>query len=145
MADPEEQIEGLCYAKTALSNTDFFDTDIEQAESNLELLSGMIGNCIMMNATADLTKDEYQRQYKGLIWQYESKKVEYDALLSEKKSREDLNVVFSRILFQLTELEEIPAEFKEFLWHALVDHMTVYSVEHIVFTFIDGPEITTML
>ena len=145
MADPEERIEGLRYAKAALSNTDFLDADIEQVESDLELLSGMIRNCIMMNATASLTEDEYQRQYTELSRQYESKKAEYDALLAEKESREALDIVFSGILFQLTELEEIPVEFKESLWHTLVDHVTVYNDERIVFTFRDGTEIVTML
>ena len=46
MADPEERIEGLRYAKKALSDADFIDADIEQTERDLELLSGMIRNCI---------------------------------------------------------------------------------------------------
>ena len=56
-----------------------------------------------------------------------------------------MDIVFSGILFQLTELEEIPVEFKESLWHTLVDHVTVYNDERIVFTFRDGTEIVTML
>ena len=39
----------------------------------------------------------------------------------------------------------IPMEFNETLWHTLVDHVTVYSDERIVFTFTDGAEIVTML
>lgn len=145
MADPEERIEGLRCAKKALSDTDFIDTDIEQTERDLELLSGMIRNCIMMNATAALTEAEYQHQYTELTRQYESKKAEHTALLAQKESMESLDVVFSGILFQLTELQEIPAEFNESLWNTLVDHVTVYSDERIVFTFKDGAEIVTML
>lgn len=145
MADPEERIEGLRYAKATLSSTDFLDADIEQSECDLELLSGMIRNCIMMNASAALTETEYQQQYAELTRQYESKKAEYDALLAEKESREALSIAFSGILFQLTELTEIPAEFNEPLWHTLVDRVTVYNDERIVFTFKDGTEIETML
>ena len=145
MADPEERIEGLRYAKATLSSTDFLDADIEQSECDLELLSGMIRNCIMMNASAALTETEYQQQYAELTRQYESKKAEYDALLAEKESREALSIAFSGILFQLTELAEIPAEFNEPLWHTLVDRVTVYNDERIVFTFKDGTEIKTML
>ena len=145
MADPEERIEGLRYAKKALSDADFIDADIEQTERDLELLSGMIRNCIMMNATATLTEAEYQQQYAELTRQYESKKAEHSELLAQKKSMESLDVVFSGILFQLTELQDIPAEFNESLWNTLVDHVTVYSDERIVFTFKDGAEIITML
>ena len=58
---------------------------------------------------------------------------------------ESLDIVFSGILFQLTELQNIPAEFNESLWNTLVDHVTVYSDERVVFTFKDGAEIVTML
>lgn len=145
MADPEERIEGLRYAKKAMTDTDFIDSDIDQTERDLELLSGMIRNCITMNATAALTETEYRQQYEELARQYETKKAEYDTLLAEKDSREALDIVFSGILFQLTELQELPAEFRESLWHTLVDHVTVYSDERIVFTFKDGTEIVTML
>ena len=36
-------------------------------------------------------------------------------------------------------------EFNETLWYALVDRVTVYNDEQIVFTFTDGTEIVTML
>lgn len=145
MADPEERIEGLRYAKKAMTDTDFIDADIDQAEKDLELISGLIRNCISMNATAALTETEYRQQYAELTQQYETKKAEYDALLAEKDSREALDVVFSGILFQLTELQELPAEFKDSLWHTLVDHVTVYNDERIAFTFKDETEIVTML
>jgi len=55
------------------------------------------------------------------------------------------SIIFSGILFELGEVDEIPAEFKESLWHTLVDHVTVYADERIVFCFKDGTEVTTML
>ena len=63
MADPEERIEVLRSVKRTMSCTDFIDADIEEAEANLELLSGMIRNCVMMNASDSLTEQEYQAQY----------------------------------------------------------------------------------
>lgn len=65
MADPEERIEGLRAVHRTMSCTDFIDADIEEKEAELELLSGMIRNCVMMNASASLTEQEYQAQYAG--------------------------------------------------------------------------------
>lgn len=59
MADPEDRIEGLRTVQHTISCTDFIDADIEEKETELELLSGMIRNCIMMNASASLTEQEY--------------------------------------------------------------------------------------
>ena len=54
-------------------------------------------------------------------------------------------MVFSGILFRLTELEEIPIDFDEALWNTLIDHVTIHADERIVFTFMDGTEIVSRL
>ena len=99
----------------------------------------------MMNASATLTEEAYRQQYSDLTQQYEEKKAEYESLLERKKAMEATAVVFSGILFRLTELEEIPIDFDEALWNTLVDHVTVYADERIVFSFMDGTEITEMV
>lgn len=144
-ADPEERLEGLRYVMRAMTVTDFIDADIGQAEQDLQLLSGMIRSCIMMNASAAMTEQEYRQQHTELTRQYEAKKAEYDALLEERKKMDETSIIFSGILFALGELDDIPADFKESLWHTLVDHATVYADERIIFSFKDGTEITTML
>ena len=48
----------------------------------------------------------------------------------------------------LTELEEPPAppiEFNEKLWHAVVDRVTVYNDDRLVYSLKDGSEITVTL
>ena len=49
------------------------------------------------------------------------------------------------MLFELTELEAPPIEFDEKLWHAVVDHVTVYNDDRLVFSLKDGTEITVDL
>lgn len=48
-------------------------------------------------------------------------------------------------MFELRELDMLPIEFDERLWHSLVDHVTVYNDERLVFHFKDGSEITEQL
>ena len=94
-----------------MTDTDFIDTDIEKAEHDLERLSGMVRSCIMLNASATLTEEAYTQQYTDLTRRYEEKKAEYESLLDRKKAMEATAVVFSGILFRLTELDEIPTDF----------------------------------
>ena len=47
--------------------------------------------------------------------------------------------------FELTELEAPPIEFDEKLWHAVVDHVTVYNDDRLVYSLKDGTEITVEL
>ena len=48
-------------------------------------------------------------------------------------------------MFELRELEELPIVFDEKLWHELVDHVTMYADERLVFRFKDGSEISEQL
>ena len=45
------------------------------------------------------------------------------------------------MLTELEELEAPPVEFDEKLWHAVVDHVTVYNDDRLVFSLKDGTEI----
>ena len=42
-------------------------------------------------------------------------------------------------------MQELPIEFEEHLWFALIDRVTVYRDERIVFRFKTGQEITEQL
>ena len=145
MDDPEDRLEGLQYVQRTMTDTTFIDADLEEAGQKMELLSGMIRNCIMLNASATVTEREYLQQYEELTRQYEDLKVKYEALQDRRKQMNETAIIFGGMLFELRELDEISVTFKESLWHTLVDHATVYADERIVFHFKDGPEITTML
>ena len=145
MIDPEDRLEGLEYVQRTMTDTTFIDADLEDAEQKLGLLSGMIRNCIMMNASATVTEREYRQQYEELTRQYEEQKERYEALQDRRKQMNETAIIFGGMLFELWELDEIPVTFKESLWYTLVDHATVYADERIVFQFKDGTEVTTML
>ena len=145
MDDPEERLEGLRYIQKAMTDTTFIDADLEETEQKLDLLSGMIRNCIMMNASATVSEREYLQQYAELTRQYEEQKERYEALQVRRKQMNETAIIFGGMLFELWELEDVPVTFKESLWRTLVDHATVYTDERIVFHFKDGTEITAML
>ena len=128
-----------------MTDTTFIDADLEETEQKLDLLSGMIRNCIMMNASATVGEREYQQQYAELTRQYEEQKERYEALQNRRKQMNETAIIFGGMLFELWELDEIPVTFKESLWHTLVDHAAVYADERIVFHFKDGTEVTTMV
>ncbi len=55
------------------------------------------------------------------------------------------SVAISGILTELAELEVPPIEFDEKLWHAVVDKVTVYNDDRLVYSLKEGSEITVML
>ena len=64
---------------------------------------------------------------------------------AERKKRDAESVAIGGMLFELTELEASPIEFDEKLWHAVVDHVTVYNDDRLVYSLKDGTEITIEL
>ena len=55
------------------------------------------------------------------------------------------SVSIGGMLTKLEELEAPPIEFDEKLWHAVVDHVTVYNDDRLVYSLKDGTEITIEL
>jgi hypothetical protein len=49
------------------------------------------------------------------------------------------------MLTEHTELEAPPIKFDEKLWHAVVDRVTVYDDNRLIYSLKDGSEITVML
>ena len=55
------------------------------------------------------------------------------------------SVSIGGMLSELEELETPPIEFDEKLWHAVVDRVTVYNDDRLVYSLKDGSEITVMI
>ena len=66
-------------------------------------------------------------------------------LTAERKKRDAESVAIGGMLFELTESPAPPIEFDEKLWHAVVDHVTVYNDDRLVYSLKDGSEITVRL
>lgn len=145
LSNRDAVIEDLQYVKRSMCDTDFIDSDIEKAEHEMEILSGMIHQCIMQNASAEVTEEEYHKNYADLTERYEKQKDHLNELLGIRQSMEETALTLSGMLFELAELDDLPIEFNETLWNATIDHVTVHDDERIVFTIKDGTEITTML
>ena len=101
MDDPDERLEGLQYVQRTMTDTTFIDADLEETEQKLDLLSGMIRNCIMLNASATVTEREYRQQYEELTQQYENLKAKYEELQDRRKQMNETAIIFGGMLFEL--------------------------------------------
>lgn len=48
-------------------------------------------------------------------------------------------------MFEISELDDLPIEFDENLWNSVIDMVTVYEDERLVFKFKNGAEIEEQL
>ena len=89
--------------------------------------------------------DKYRRRYNDLTDRFRAEEEKLKRLTAERKKRDTESVAIGGMLFELTELEAPPIEFDEKLWHAVVDHVTIYHDDRLVFSLKDGTEITVEL
>ena len=99
----------------------------------------------MLNASATVSEKEYRRRYNDLTDCFRAEEEKLKRLTAERKKRDAESVAIGGMLFELTELEAPPIEFDEKLWHAVVDHVTVYNNDRLVYSLKDGTEITIEL
>ena len=94
----------------------------------MDILTEMIRQTVMQGASTTVSEEEKLKR-----------------LTAERKKRDAESVAIGGMLFEPTELEAPPIEFEEKLWHAVVDKVTVYHDDRLVYSLRDGTEITIEL
>ena len=91
------------------------------------------------------TEDEYRRRYNDLTDRFRTEEEKHKRLTERRKRMVAESIAIGGMLSELTELEAPPIEFDEKLWHAVVERVTVYNDDRLVYSLKDGTEITLML
>ena len=120
-------------------------TECEELIREMDVVAGLIRSCIEENASQAVDQANYIERYNGYVDRYESLKARYTRLQVKREERDAEALRIGGFMFELQELGELPIAFDEKLWHGLIDHVTVYHDERLVFHFKDGSEITEQL
>ena len=116
------------YVQKTLTDTDFIDEDIADSEREMDLLTEMIRQTVMQNASATVTEDEYRCRYNDLTDRFRTEEEKHKRLTERRKRMVAESIAIGGMLSELIELEAPPIEFDEKLWHAVVDRVTVYTI-----------------
>ena len=119
---------------------DALERELAEVETELNVVSGLIDNCIHENARIALNQTAYQEQIAVLearLNQAEAKKADVIAEITRRQARRqeiDQHFQYLRKLDLLT-------EFRDDDWLAMVDYMTVHRKDEVWVTFKDGSKI----
>ena len=144
-ADRKPILDTLRYVQKTLTDTDFIDEEIAECEKEMDFLTDLIKQTIMLNASATVSEEEYRRRYNDLTERFKAEEEKHNRLDIERNRMKAESAAIGGMLSKLTELEELPIKFDEKLWYATVDHITVYNDERLVYTLRDGSEVTVRL
>ena len=141
----EEKDELLANAelmRKTLCSTEKLQQEVDGYQQEMAVLVDMTQNLVSENARVAVDQTEYTEKYNSLVDRYEATKAKYDtaqAAIEAKRSQDELMQAFIKTVRELDGFRE---NFDEGLWSALVDFVTVYEKKKLVFTFLDGVEIT---
>jgi hypothetical protein len=86
-------------------------------------------------------KDDFDKRHEELAQMYESKKAIYDKLMQKKNDRLNKIKQLRQIIIQLTETDTPVDTFDENLWRTMIEKVTVFHDNKMIFQFLDGTEI----
>ena len=127
--------------KGRLFNTAELETEQSRLQEELNVVAGLIQQCVDENAHVALDQTEYQARYDGLAERFDRTKARLDEMgsaITEKQAKKEQIEMF---LAELERQDGVATEFDENLWYSLIDFVTVFNKEDVRFTFKDGTEI----
>ena len=131
--------------KHDLENCTEVNAKITETAHEMEVIAGLIQKAIEDNAVHAQDQEEYNRRYNELADHYEKLKTKLETLEQERDDREYKSNVLSGFLFEMTEFKYLDAEFTDARCIAMLDHVTIYANGRMIYSFLNGSDITVML
>ena len=128
-----------------LTDTTSVDAELDAVRQEIEIIAGLVRTCVTENASQAVNQIVFQNRYNSYVERYEKLRERCVQLQANLEEWEMKSIRISGFLFTLREHEELPIEFDEKLWNAMIDHVTVHADERLAFHFKNGVEIVEQL
>jgi len=126
-----------------LTDNTAINSELETLESEQEVVEGLTRKLVAENASTARRQADYYEKYTSLVDRYEELGEQMAALEQKRADREvrakEIQAYFRTIVSHAGEL----TQFDPRIWVEVVDQVTVFHDNRIVFRFKDGREITT--
>ena len=126
--------------KEMLFSTEELSTKEAELRQEMEVVSGMIQECINENARVALDQTDFQSRYESLVKRFDDTKTKHDAVCAEMDDKRIRRATVEQFIADIAKKNSLLTEFEPEAWHSLVDYVTVYVTDDIRFTFKNGKE-----
>ena len=142
-ADREFYITELTAIKGRLADTTTLEKERRILDEQLGVDAKAVTDLIARNARVAQNQKEYNERYDALVSRYEDAERKRDAVVEQIDQIMIRRRKIERFIETVKDLPELITEFDESLWAALVDSVTLYSKDRIVFRLTCGMEMKT--
>lgn len=141
MGNREQIIQACEVIRATVSDCTQLDAEIESLNEEIQVVAGLVSQCVNENSTTQQSQEDYNQKYNRLVKRYEKAVDRLKKASAEKDRRlardRDLRIFIGEIENQPLALET----WDERLWISLLDTATVQTDNRITFRFKDGTEI----
>lgn len=136
-----------CYTMQTFLENDVADIDkqIAALDSTMSEIRILAENLISENARCPMDQDDYNKRYDEYVARFKDAEDKQEALKHQRVTKVFEADIIECFTTEVRILPGLPVDFSEEYWNALIDHVTVYSDERVVFTFKNGTEIEEIL
>lgn len=121
-------------------DTTALEVELTEVQGEIMVVSDRIQSCIYENAHVALDQKEYQKRYETLSDRFDKAKARFEEIEEAIGSKQSRRAAIETFLNNLRDAN-IVDNFEVSLWCGLLDFVTVYSRDNVVFTFRNGTEI----
>lgn len=125
----------------SLFDTSALDTKIEKSIQEMENTAALNQMHIQNNIVTAKNKEEFDKRHDELVQQYESQKAVYEKLMQKKSDRQSKIKQLQQFVLQLEKSDSPIDTFDENLWRIMIDKVTMFHDNKMIFQFLDGTEI----
>ena len=137
----KEIIDNCITAISKILDTSKLEKQAAELSEECAVVTELIRKCVDENAHISVDPKVYAEKYEQLADRYAKAKDKLDKTETEIANRNSRKNMIAAFLDELEKQERLITEFDTGLWNAVIESMTIYSKEHIVFKFKGGTEV----
>lgn len=136
-----EIIENCRLAIETVIDTKKLEVEAEPLTEECTVVAELISRCVDENAHISVDPQIYAKKYESLATRYQTAKDRLDTVNDEIAKRVARKNQIADFLRAIEQREQFITEFDDTLWCMVIDTVTVYSKERLVFRFKGGTEV----
>lgn len=139
--DRDVILETLRQNRSMIGDTDGLEREKKVLAEQMNVDADAVQELIAENARVAQDQKEYAVRYEALASRFEQTKARYEQVTAEITMKGIQKRELGRFIRTVEELPDCITDFSEAQWGSMVDHVTVYDKDNLVFTLTGGLEI----
>ena len=141
MGNREKVIQACAVMREVVADCSKLDSEIATMNEEIQVIAGLVSQCIKENATTQQSQEEYTEKYNRLVKRYEKAVSQLKKATADRESRMQRDRELRIFISSIKEKPLVLETWDEGLWITLLETATVHADNRITFRFKDGTDI----